>query len=188
MDVNFNIMHTARPITPFDGHSTVKDLNLNRDLRKVISSSPLPLPGASKGNNPLITKERFLVKVIVSSPQLAHAGLLRHDKVFGEMLGWTEEMVKESTFCRFSSKFDIEINEDEFVELTRWWYTKQRVKGPSANIDSAIITHNGNQGTAVVGYILRLSENVMHLNFRCGVTLSSVNVAGNTNFQVKYVL
>ena len=152
MDANIDIRYTNRPITPFGGLTTVKNFYQNSGLQDIISSLPLPQPGSNRGYDPVDIVEGFLISVILGARRLAHSGLLRHDKVVSEMFGWTKGMASESTFSRFFKKFDVEINDEVFVELNRWWFTKLKVKYHTVDIDSTVITRYGTQGGVEVGY------------------------------------
>lgn len=152
MDEKFDIRYTDRPITPYGGLTTVKDFYQNSGLQEVISGLPLPQPGSNRGYDPVDVIEGFLISVILGARRLAHSGLLRHDKVVSEMFGWSKGMASESTFSRFFKKFDVEINDEVFVELNRWWFTKLKVKHHTMDIDSTVITRYGNQDGVEVGY------------------------------------
>ncbi len=152
MDDKLNIRYTDRPITPFGGLATVKNFYQNSGLQDVISSLPLPQPGSNRGYDPVDIVEGFLISVILGARRLAHAGLLRHDKVVSEMFGWTKGMASESTFSRFFKKFDVELNDELFIELNRWWFTKLKIKHHTVDIDSTVITRYGNQDGVEVGY------------------------------------
>ena len=152
MDADFYIRYTDRPITPFGGLTTVKNFYLNSGLQNVISSLPLPQPGSSREYDPVDIIEGFLVSVILGARRLAHAGLLRHDKVVSEMFGWTKGMASESTFSRFFKKFDVDLNDEVFIELNRWWFTKLKLKHHTVDIDSTVITRYGSQDGVEVGY------------------------------------
>jgi len=91
MDADFDIRYTDRPIMPFGGLTTVKNFYQNSGLQDVISSLPLPMPGSNRGYDPVDIIEGFLVSVILGARRLAHAGLLRHDKVVSEMFGYSLE-------------------------------------------------------------------------------------------------
>ncbi|MDP4280876.1 MAG: IS1380 family transposase [Bacteroidota bacterium] len=152
MDADFDIRYTDRPITPFGGLTTVTNFYQNSGLQDVISSLPLPQPGSNRGYDPVDIIEGFLVSVILGARRLAHAGLLRHDKVVSEMFGWSKGMASESTFSRFFKKFDVDLNDELFIELNRWWFTKLKVKHHTVDIDSIVITRYGNQDGVEVGY------------------------------------
>ena len=152
MDADFDIRYTDRPITPFGGLTTVKNFYQNSGLQDVITSLPLPQPGSNRGYDPVDIIEGFLVSVILGARRLAHAGLLRHDRVVSEMFGWTKGMASESTFSRFFKRFDVELNDDIFIELNRWWFTKLKIKHHTVDIDSTVITRYGSQDGVEVGY------------------------------------
>ena len=152
MDADFDIRYTDHPITPFGGLTTVKNFYQNSGLQDVISSLPLPQPGSNRGYDPVDIIEGFLVSVILGARRLAHAGLLRHDKVVSEMFGWTKGMASESTFSRFFKKFDVDLNDEVFIELNRWWFTKLKLKHHTVDIDSTVITRYGSQDGVEVGY------------------------------------
>jgi hypothetical protein len=152
MDDKFDIRYTDRPITPFGGLTTVKNFYQNSGLQDVISSLPLPQPGSNRGYDPVDIVEGFLISVILGARRLTHSGLLRHDKVVSEMFSWTKGMASESTFSRFFKKFDVELNDELFIELNRWWFTKLKIKHHTVDIDSTVITRYGNQDGVEVGY------------------------------------
>ena len=152
MDANFDIRYTDRPITPFGGLTTVKNFYHNSGLKDVIKSLSLPQPGSNRGYDPVDLIEGFLISVILGARRLAHAGLLRHDKVVSEMFGWSKGMASESTFSRFFKKFDVELNDEVFIALNRWWFSKLKVKHHTVDIDSTVITRYGNQDGVEVGY------------------------------------
>lgn len=152
MDAKFDIRYTNKPITPFGGLTTVKNFYQNSGLQNVISSLSLPQPGSNRGYNPVDIIEGFLISVILGARRLAHAGLLRHDKVVSDMFGWSKGMASESTFSRFFKKFDVELNDEIFIELNRWWFTKLKVKYHTVDIDSTVITRYGSQDGVEVGY------------------------------------
>ncbi len=152
MDANFDIRYTDRPITPFGGLTTVKNFYQNSGLKDVLTSLPLPQPGSNRGYDPVDLIEGFLISVILGARRLAHAGLLRHDKVVSEMFGWSKGMASESTFSRFFKKFDVELNDEVFIALNKWWFSKLKVKHHTVDIDSTVITRYGNQDGVEVGY------------------------------------
>lgn len=152
MDDKFDIRYTDRPITPFGGLTIVKDFYQKSGLKEVITALPLPQPGSNRGYDPVDIIEGFLVSVILGARRLAHSGLLRHDKVVSEMFGWSKGMASESTFSRFFKKFDVDFNDELFIELNRWWFQKLEVKYHTVDIDSTVITRYGNQEGVEVGY------------------------------------
>lgn len=152
MDTDFDIRYTDRPITPFGGLTTVKNFYHKSGLQDVISSLPLPQPGSNRGYDPVDIIEGFLISVILGARRLAHAGLLRHDRVVSEMFGWRKGMASESTFSRFFKKFDVDLNDEVFIALNRWWFSKLKVKHHTVDIDSTVITRYGNQDGVEVGY------------------------------------
>jgi len=152
MDEKFDIRYTDRPITPLGGLTTVKEFYQKSGLQSAITALPLPQPGSNRGYNPVDVIEGFLVSVILGARRLSHSGLLRHDKVVSEMFGWSKGMASESTFSRFFKKFDVDINDELFIELNRWWFQKLQVKYHTVDIDSTVITRYGNQDGVEVGY------------------------------------
>jgi hypothetical protein len=152
MDENFDVRYTTRPITPFGGLTTVKRFYQQCGLQEVLSGLPLPQPGSNRGYDPVDIIEGFMVSVILGARRLTHSGLLRHDKVVSEMFGWNKGMASESTFSRFFRKFDVDINDEVFVALNRWWFQKLQVKYHTIDIDSTVITRYGNQDGVEVGY------------------------------------
>jgi len=152
MDEKMDIRYTTRPITPFGGLTTVKSFYKQCGLQDVLKGLPLPQPGSNRGYDPVDIIEGFMVSVILGARRLAHAGLLRHDKVVSEIFGWHKGMASESTFSRFFKKFDVDINDEIFVALNRWWFQKLQIKFHTIDIDSTVITRYGNQDGVEVGY------------------------------------
>lgn len=152
MDDTFDIRYTDKPITPFGGLTTVKRFYQRSGLQQAISSLPLPQPGSNRGYDPTDIIEGFLVSVLLGARRLAHSGLLRHDKVISEMFEWNKGMASESTFSRFFKKFNVEINDELFIELNRWWFQKLQLRYHTVDIDSTVITRYGNQQGVKVGY------------------------------------
>ena len=52
----------------------------------------------------------------------------------------------------FFKKFDVDLNDEVFIELNRWWFTKLKLKHHTVDIDSTVITRYGSQDGVEVGY------------------------------------
>lgn len=152
MDERLDIRYTNKPITPFGGLTTVKSLYQRSGFKGAIEALPLPKPGSNRGFDPVDLIEGFMISVILGARRLAHAGLLRHDRVVSEMFGWTKGMASESTFSRFFKKFSLEYNDELFVALNQWWFQKLQVKYHTVDLDSTVITRFGNQEGVEIGY------------------------------------
>ena len=147
-----DIRYTEKPITPFGGLITIQQFYERSGLKEAIASLPLPQPGSNRGYDPVDIVEGFLVSVILGARRLAHAGLLRHDMVVREIFNWSKGMASESTFSRFFSKCDIDLNDEIFNQLNNWWFDKVLLKYHTVDIDSTVITRYGTQEGVERGY------------------------------------
>lgn len=152
MDAPFDIKYTDKPITPFGGLTTVHKFYQKSGLQEAIAQLPLPQPGSNRGFKSQDLVEGFMVSVILGARRLTHSGLLRHDKVISELFGWEKGMASESTFSRFLNKHDVDLNDELFVALNRWWFDRLQLKYHTVDIDSTVITRYGSQQGVESGY------------------------------------
>ena len=143
---------TNRKISPWGGIKYFYKTYMSTGMKEQFSKLPLPSPGSNRGFDPVDLLEGFMVSVVLGSRRLAHSGMLRTDEVIREIFGWKKGMASASTFSRFFSKFDTNLNDEIFPHLMRYWYKQMKIKKMTVDLDSTVITRYGKQEYAAKGY------------------------------------
>jgi hypothetical protein len=143
---------TEKKISPWGGIKFLQKTYTTSGLQSFIKTLDLPQPGSNRGYDPTELIEGFITSVVLGSKRLEHTGMLRMDEVIKNIWGWEKGMASASTFSRFFSKFDVEVNDKIFPPLMKYMINLVPIKYHTIDIDSTVITRYGEQDEAQKGY------------------------------------
>jgi Transposase DDE domain group 1 len=143
---------TSRKISPWGGIKYFQQTYEKTGLKGYLNLQPLPTPGSNRGYQATDIIEGFMTSVVLGAKRLDHSGMLRSDEVVREIFGWKKGMASASTFSRFFSKFDIEMNDEVFPAIMKYFFDQMSVEKMTVDIDSTVITRYGEQECAIKGY------------------------------------
>jgi len=149
---NLGIEFTDKKISPWGGIHLFHNIYSKMEMRKIISSLPLPSKGSNRSLEPVDIIESFMVGVVLGARRLAHNGMLRSDDVIKEIFGWKHSSPSASTYSRFFQKWDVDLNDQFFPAVQEKIFEHVGIKRITIDIDSTVITRYGTQEKAAKGY------------------------------------
>ncbi len=95
--------------------------------------------------------ESFWVNIWAGASRYVHCNNLRQDDVIKAIFGF-RDMPSQSTYSRFFSKFSQALNTAVFPRLQEWFFSRMTLGVLTVDFDSTVITREGKQEGAAVGY------------------------------------
>jgi hypothetical protein len=187
---DFDIRFTSREITAWGGMALMHRMLKSIDLAGASKLWDLPPPGSNRGYEPLQLIEQFLVSIWCGANRFAHADITRMDGTLTRLFGWTK-VAGHKAIMRFFNRFDMGKNEAVQEKVYRWLFDGLSIDKLTLDVDSTVITRNGQQQGAARGYnpnkrgrnshhplLAFIAESRMVANFwlRPGNTSSSNNI------------
>lgn len=120
-------------------------------IREQLGELNLPQSGSNRGYLPEEIIESFWVNIWTGASRYVHCNWLRQDEVIKEIFGF-REMPSQSTYSRFFGKFDQARNTEVFPQLQQWFFNQMSLGAITVDFDSTVITREGNQEGAAIGY------------------------------------
>lgn len=112
----------------------------------------MPEPKSNRGYAPLQLIEQFIVSIWCGACRFAHAETVRMDSTLMRLFGWTKAAGHQA-IMRLFGRFDMLTNERVQAEACRWFFGKiGALKQVTLDVDSTVITRNGEQEGALRGY------------------------------------
>ena len=143
---------TDREVTAWGGLGLLKRMLDSMDFRQAVAGWGMPLPGSNRGYTPLQLVEQFIVAIWCGASRFAHAETVRFDGTLTRLFGWTR-VAGHKAIVRMFERFDMLTNERVQAEVYRWLFSKiPALKRITLDLDSTVITRNGEQEGAVRGY------------------------------------
>lgn len=189
-DSDFDIRFTSREITPWGGMALMRRMLQGMGLADAAELWDLPQPGSNRGYDPVQLVEQFLVSIWCGANRFSHADITRMDGTLTRLFGWTK-VAGHKAIMRFFNRFDMAKNEAVQEQIYRWLFDRLSIDKLTMDVDSTVITRNGQQEGAARGYnpnkrgrsshhplLAFIAETRMVANFwlRPGNTSSSNNI------------
>jgi hypothetical protein len=112
----------------------------------------LPAPRSNRGYEPLQLIEQFIVSIWCGACRFVHAETVRMDSTLTRLFGWPKA-AGHKAIMRLFARFDMLTNERVQAEAYRWFFGKiTALKRVTLDVDSTVITRNGEQEGAARGY------------------------------------
>lgn len=122
------------------------------EFRQAVTGWGLPAPGSNRGYEPRQLVEQFIVSIWCGACRFAHAETVRMDGTLTRLFGWTKA-AGHKAIMRLFGRFDMLTNERVQAEAYRWFFDKiGALKRVTLDVDSTVITRNGEQEGAARGY------------------------------------
>jgi hypothetical protein len=121
-------------------------------FRQSASGWGLPAPGSNRGYEPLQLIEQFIVSIWCGACRFVHAETVRMDSTLVRLFAWGHA-AGHRAIMRLFGRFDMLTNERVQAEAYRWVFDKiGALREVTLDVDSTVITRNGEQQGAVRGY------------------------------------
>ena len=149
--VNLPIEYSDKPVTPFGGMAVMKRFIDHVGIREKLNTLDLPQPGSNRGYSPEQLIESFWLNVWTGASRYVHCNWLREDQVIKDIFDF-KTMPSQSTYSRFFGKFSHQRNNAVFPELQQWFFQQMNLGPITLDFDSTVITREGKQEGAALGY------------------------------------
>lgn len=149
--VNLPIEYSDKPVTPFGGMAVMKRFLDQVGVREKLGELDLPSPGSNRGYDAEQIVESFWLNVWTGASRYAHCNWLREDAVIRDIFGF-KQMPSQSTYSRFFCKFTQQRNNAVFPQLQQWFFDQIDIGAMTVDFDSTVITREGKQQGAALGY------------------------------------
>ena len=148
----FSVSFSDREVTAWGGLALLKQMLDSRGFREAGAGWGLPEPGSNRGYAPLQLIEQFIVSIWCGACRFVHAETVRMDSTLVRLFGWARA-AGHKAIMRLFARFDMLTNERVQAEVYRWFFGKiSALKRVTLDVDSTVITRNGNQQGAARGY------------------------------------
>lgn len=189
-EADFEVRFTGREITAWGGMALMRRMLQGMKLSEAAKQWDLPQPCSNRGYEPLQIIEQFLVSIWCGANRFAHADITRMDGTLTRLFGWTR-VAGHKAIIRFFNRFDMARNEQVQAQIYCWLFDRLSIDRLTLDVDSTVITRNGQQQGAARGYnpskqgrcshhplLAFIAESRMVANFwlRPGNTSSSNNI------------
>lgn len=148
----FSVSFSDREVTAWGGLALFKRMLDSIGFREAMSRWGLPTPGSNRGYEPTQLIEQFIVSIWCGACRFAHAETVRMDGTLTRLFGWSRA-AGHKAIMRLFSRFDMLSNERVQAEAYRWFFGKiTALTRITLDMDSTVITRNGEQEGAARGY------------------------------------
>ena len=148
----FSVSFSSREVTAWGGLALFKQMLDSMGFREATAGWGLPEPKSNRGYAPLQLIEQFTVSIWCGACRFAHTETVRMDSTLVRLFGWTKA-AGHKAIMRMFGRFDMLANERVQAEVYRWFFGKiGALKQVTLDVDSTVITRNGEQEGAARGY------------------------------------
>jgi hypothetical protein len=148
----FSVGFTDREVTAWGGLVLLKRMLDSMGFRPAVAGWGLPPPGSNRGYAPLQLVEQFIVSIWCGASRFMHAETVRMDSTLTRLFGWPHA-AGHKAIMRLFARFNMLSNERVQAEAYRWFFGKiSALKRVTLDMDSTVITRNGEQAGAARGY------------------------------------
>ncbi|WP_434782140.1 IS1380 family transposase [Ferrovum myxofaciens] len=149
---DFSVGFSDREVTAWGGLALFKKMLDSMGFSEAVTTWGLPEPGSNRGYDPRQLVEQFLVSIWCGACRFSHLEMVRMDNTLVRLFGWTKA-AGHKALVRFFNRFDMIRNEQVQCEIYRWLFDQiHALKSVTLDLDSTVITRNGEQEGAVRGY------------------------------------
>ena len=149
--VNLPIEYSEKPVTPFGGMALMKRFLDQVGIREKLGTLDLPSPGSNRAYSSEQIIESFWLNIWTGASRYVHCHWLREDAVIQDIFGF-KSMPSQSTYSRFFGKFSQACNHAVFPQLQQWFFDQMNIGPVTVDFDSIVITREGRQQGAALGY------------------------------------
>jgi len=148
----FPVSFSHREVTAWGGLALLKQMLDSMGFRQAGAGRGLPEPRSNRGYAPLQLIEQFIVSIWCGGCRFAHAQTVRMDSTLVRLFGWAKASGHKA-IMRLVARFDMLTNERVQAAVYCWFFDKiQALKQVTLDVDSTVITRNGEQKAAGRGY------------------------------------
>lgn len=148
----FSVGFTDREVTAWGGLALLKQMLDSMGFRRAVGSWGLPESGSNRGYPTWQLIEQFIVSIWCGASRFAHAEIVRLDGPLTRLFGW-KCAAEFKAIQRLFGRFDMLTNERVLAESYRWIFDKiSTLPRLTLDLDSTVITRNGEQEGACRGY------------------------------------
>ncbi len=140
-----------KAVTAWGGLRVMKEMLIQIGFRAVLQQSGLPQPQSNRGYDPVKIMESFLVCIWIGGIRFSHTAIVRFDEALRQIFGW-DEVACVSTFTRFFNRFNRQKVDVSFGYLQQWFWEQISPKTLTLDLDSSVMTRDGEQEGVAVGY------------------------------------
>ncbi len=133
---------------------------------EMLMELPLPPPRSNLGYDPIHTIESFWVSVWLGGAKFAHTEHLRFDEVLKKIFNW-KRVPSVRTYTRFFRKFNPGLSDKIFHEFNKKFFGKITVRKFTLDLDSTVITRQGEQEGSLKGYNPRKRDRASQSSADC---------------------
>ena len=148
----FAVSFSGREVTAWGGLALFKQMMDSLGFREAAKRWGLPEPKSNRGYAPLQLIEQFIVSIWCGACRFTHTETVRLDNTLVRLFGWGRA-AGHKAIMRLFGRFDMLANERVQAEVYRWLFSKiGALKQVTLDVDSTVITRNGEQEGALRGY------------------------------------
>jgi Transposase DDE domain group 1 len=148
----FSVSFSDREVTAWGGLALMKRMLDGMEFRQAVREWSLPAPGSNRGYAPVQLIEQFIVSIWCGACRFMHAETVRMDGTLTRLFGWGRAAGHQA-IMRLFARFDMLANERVQAQAYQWFFSKiGALKQVTLDVDSTVITRNGEQEGAARGY------------------------------------
>jgi len=148
----FTVGFSDREVTAWGGLALMKQMLDRLQFRDAFPQFGVPEASSNRGYAPCQLIEQFIVSIWCGACRFAHAEMVRLDSVLCRLFGWSCA-AEFKAIMRLFGRFDMLTNERVQGNMYRWLFGKlPTMKSITLDLDSTVVTRNGQQEGACRGY------------------------------------
>ena len=148
----FTIGFSDREVTAWGGLALMKQMLDHLQFREAFPGFGVPGASSNRGYAPCQLIEQFIVSIWCGACRFAHAEMVRLDNVLCRLFGWSCA-AEFKAIIRLFGRFTMLTNERVQGNMYRWLFGKlPAMKSVTLDLDSTVVTRNGQQEGAHRGY------------------------------------
>lgn len=148
----FTVGFSDREVTAWGGLALMKQMLDRLQFREAFPAFGVPEASSNRGYASCQLIEQFMVSIWCGACRFAHAEMVRLDNVLCRLFGWPCA-AEFKAIIRLFGRFDMLTNERVQGYMYRWLFDKlPSMKRVTLDLDSTVVTRNGQQEGASRGY------------------------------------
>lgn len=148
----YTVGFSNKEVTAWGGIALMKQMLDRLQFQEAFSQFGIPGPLSNRGYAPRQLIEQFIVSIWCGACRFAHAEVVRFDNVLCRLFGWSCA-AEFKAIMRLFGHFDMLTNERVQMNMYRWLFAKlPEMKRITLDLDSTVVTRNGQQEGACRGY------------------------------------
>lgn len=148
--MGYKIEYSDDKVSAWGGFTLMKNFNDKLELKRILSSLPIPQSISNNRYETVEIIESFLLSVWLGCYKFSHTGILRLDDTLKQIFGW-KQIPSDTTYKRFFQKFNQGINNEVFPALQQWFFNQLVFDNYALDLDSPAITRYGTQEVNIIG-------------------------------------